>query len=217
MAASSASPVVPGASPGPNQPLFLPTRLFVLDPIPPYDPSLYIQGRDQGYGILAQKIDDMGQIPAAYDVRPINPVDDFGLLQGTVTNYFADDWSVAAAHISDTTGSIASGTGSTILNGQFPQNRAAVFWGIAIETPSTPVEVAWKFGSGANIKQVWLLQELLSFQNPRAVSRQMPVYGASDLISMILAAVAAQPIVDAFLTLWAEPQGTTITASGITA
>jgi hypothetical protein len=214
MAAASAYPVVPGASSGPNQQQFTPTRFFVLDPIPPFDPSLYIQARDVAYLLLAQKVVDMGQIPAAYDVRPINPNDDFGLLQGTVVNYFEDDWSIASSHVTDTSGDF-SGTGNQILGGQFPQNRAAVFWGVAIETPGTPFEVWWKFFSGANVKQIFLLQELLSFQNPRAVTRQVPTYGASDLISMVLGAVGAGTIVDAFLTLWAEPTATTITAGAL--
>ena len=103
------------------------------------------------------------------------------------------------------------------LSGQFPQNRAAVFWGIAIETPGTPVEVWWKFFSGANVKQIFMLQELLSFENPRAVTRQAPTYGASDLINLVLGVVANQPVVDVFLTLWAEPTATTITSGALQA
>ncbi|HTT74208.1 MAG TPA: hypothetical protein VMG99_08750 [Thermoplasmata archaeon] len=216
-ASSGAYPVVPGASPGPSQQQFAPTRYFVLDPIPPFDPSLYIQARDTAYLLLAQKVVDMGQIPSAYDVRPINPYDDFALLQGTVVDYFNDDWSIGSAHTgTDNTGSF-SGTGNQILSGQFPQNRAAVFWGIAIETPGTPYEVWWKFYSGANVKQIFMLQELLSFQNPRAVSRQVPTYGASDLINLVLGNVGSGTVVDVFLTLWAEPTATTITAGALQA
>lgn len=216
-ASSNAYPVVPGAVPGPSQSQYAPTRYFVLDPIPPFDPSLYIQARDTAYFVLAQKVVDMGQLAANYDVRPLNPYDDFALLQGTVVDHFSDDWSISSAYTgTDVTGAF-SGTGNQILSGQFPQNRAAVFWGIAIETPGTPVEVWWKFFSGANVKQIFMLQELLSFENPRAVTRQAPTYGASDLINLVLGVVANQPVVDVFLTLWAEPTATTITSGALQA
>jgi len=197
---------------GPFQAQNSPARYFVMDPIKGIDD--FRNYRDGALGLLAGKIREKGSTPATYDVRPVSPGDDLISIQAASS--YAGDWSVASGAIGST-GSSLAGAGNTIVTGTMPQDRYTVFYGTEIETPATPPEIMWKFSAGANVKSVWFLQELLGFEFPRAVTRQAPVWGPSETFTHVLYAVAAQPVVDAHLTLWAEPTGITITASTLRA
>lgn len=191
-----------------------PTRLFLMDPVKSVEE--FRTARAGAYNVLVGLIVQKGQTPAAYDVRSINPADDFSSTNFGTINYGAD-WSVAGTVIgSNTSGSVLSGL-TTVLSGTMPQDRFMDFYGTSLETPGTPPEIAWVFKSGSNVKTIWFLQDLLGYEHPRAVSRQVPAYGPSDSVTQQLAAVSASLVVDAHLTLWAEPTGTTITASNLTA
>jgi hypothetical protein len=197
-----------------------PARFFVMDPIKSID--AYMQIRDAALGLVIGKIQEKGSLPANYDVRPITPVDDFGLFTGTSPyNGYAMDWSIStgasSGQIGGTIYTSLSGAGNTIVYGTMPSDRYTAFYGTEIQTPGTPAEVYWKFTSGANIKSIWFLQDLLGFDYPRASTRQVPVWGSQEPCTHVLYTAAQQTVVDAHLTLWAEPVGTTITASNLRA
>jgi hypothetical protein len=189
-----------------------PARFFVMDPIKSIED--YERLRDGAFGILAGKMTEKGQIPQAYDVRPISPLDD--LMSISTGSSFAADWSIASSALSNVTASLSS-AGNTIVSGTMPQDRFMVIYGTEIETPGTAPEVYWKWSAGANTKSIWFLQDLFGFEYPRAVTRQVPTWGPSEPVTAICYVVAQQPVVDAHLTLWSEPNGTTITASTLRA
>ena len=193
-----------------------PSRYFVMDPIKSVDEFRNL--RDAALGLLVGKIQEVGGLPANYDVRPISPLDDFGLFQATSTaNGYAADWSILASTVAlgSTLGASLAGTGAAIINGTMPQNRFMTLYGTELQTQGTPPEVMWKFASAANVKSIWFVQDLLGFDYPRASTRQVPVWGPSEIEQHYLYAVASQPVTDVHLSLWAEPVGTTITAANL--
>ncbi len=189
-----------------------PARFFVMDHIKSID--AYQALRDGALGLIIAKMRIKGQTPAAYDVRPISPLDD--LISVSSGSSFAGDWSIASSALSNTTASLSS-AGNTIVSGSMPQDRFMVFYGTELQTPATAPEVYWKWTAGANVKSVWFLQDLFGFDLPRGSTRQAPVWGPSDNMSAVCYVVAQQPVVDAHLTLWAEPFGITITATALQA
>lgn len=193
----------------PSQSQNRPTRLFVIHPLRGLED--YFRYRELAYGNIVGKLREFGMTPASFDVRPASPADDFSGSTFT-TNAFAGDWSIAAASITVTDGKLL-GSGNSILAGTMPVNRFMVHYGVTVETQGTPPETAWVFKSGSNIKQIYQLQDILGFEHPRAVSELMPAWGSSDPITELLIAVSAQPVTDVLSTLWAEPQGTVVTAS----
>jgi hypothetical protein len=207
MSSSSSSPLV-------SQSQAAPTRYFTL--IPLRDVGDFVYFRELSYGNLVAKITGKGGIPADYDVRPFLPGDDQSQFQGSTTTNYAPDWSIAAASVTVTNG-LFSGAGNLILGGQMPQDRFFIMYGTEVQTPGTPPEIAWKFTTGSNIKTGWMLQDVLGWEYPRCATLQQPTWGPSELIGQYLIAVAAAPVVDVHYTLWAEPQGTTITASAVRA
>ena len=193
-----------------------PTRYFVL--IPLRDVGDFVYFRELGYGNLVSKITGKGGIPADYDVRPFLPGDDQSTFQGTnPATYYAPDWSITAAKAGVDTSGTFDGAGNPILTGQMPQDRFLILYGTEVQTPGTPPEIAWKFTTGSNIKTGWMLQDILGWEYPRCSTLQQPIWGPSELIGHYLITVAAAPVVDVHYTLWAEPQGTTITASSVRA
>jgi len=203
---------MPAVESGPFNSQNAPARFFVMDPIKSIDD--YQRLRDGALGILTQKLREKGQISQSYDVRPVSPLDD--LISVSTGSSFAADWSIASAALSNTTASLSS-AGNTILAGTMPQDRFMVIYGTEIQTPGTAPEVYWKFTAGANTKSIWFLQDLFGFEFPRAVTRQVPTWGPSEPCNAICYVVNQQPVVDAHLTLWAEPASTTITATTLRA
>jgi hypothetical protein len=190
-----------------------PTRYFVL--IPLRDVGDFVYYRELAYGNLVSRIVGKGGIPADYDVRPFLPADDGAQFQGSVTNNYAADWSILASAVTTTNGLFSGG--NTILTGQMPQDRFLILYGTEVQTPGTPPEIAWKFLTGSNIKTGWMLQDLLGWEYPRCGTLQQPNWGPSELITHSVVSVASAAIVDVHYSLWAEPQGTTITASSLRA
>jgi|GEM_PF-5887181 len=191
-----------------------PTRYFVLNPL--RDVGDFVYYRELAYGNLVSKITGKGGIPADYDVRPFLPGDDQSTFQGSPTTNYAPDWSILAANVTVTNGQF-DGAGNPILTGQMPQDRFLILFGTEVQTPGTPPEIAWKFTTGSNIKTGWMLQDVLGWEYPRCATLQMPTWGPSELIGQYLIAVAQAAVVDVHYSLWAEPQGTTITASSVRA
>ena len=190
------------------------SRLFVLNPVKSVEEMM--RQRDLAFANVATKMVEKGQIPAAYDVRPVSPYDDFSGNSTFTTVNYAPDWSVTAAHITDTSGSIAA-AGNTLVTGTMPQDRFLLVYGVSVETPATPSEVALMFKAGANLKNIFLLQELLGYEHPRATSSIQPAWGPSDSLTIASANVAANPTDDVLYTFWGEPTGNTITASNLRA
>jgi hypothetical protein len=194
-----------------------PTRFFGLQVVSSLGD--FYSARDVAYGMIVANIQSLGGLPANYDVRPVSPLDDFGLFQGSTTNNYAGDWTIAAAAIADTAGSLST-NGNTILNGQMPQNRWLTMYGSELLTNPPAPEIAWKFKSGMNIKSVWLVQDIWGWQDvtrPKFTTPTIPSWNPSDLISHVLYATGSRTVYDVQWTLWAEPTGTTITASNLTA
>jgi hypothetical protein len=190
-----------------------PSRYFVMDPIKSVDEFRNL--RDAALGLLVGKIQEVGGLPANYDVRPVSPLDDFNLFQSTaVASAYAADWSIVAASLTNVTASLSS-AGNAIVNGTMPQNRFLTLYGTELQTQGTPPEVMWKFASQANVKSIWFVQDLLGFDYPRASTRQVPVWGPSEISQHYVYVVASQPVTDVHLSLWAEPVGTTITAANL--
>ncbi len=204
--------MTPTISPGLIQSQGTPARIFVLDPIKSI--AEFQAARDAAFGLLIGRVQGKGSLPANYDYRPISPADDLTTANYATSANWNPDWSIGSASLSATTGSILSSE-NTILSGVQPQDRYMVFYGTDVETPGTPVEVGWVFKSGSNIKAVWLLQDILGFEHPRAIARLQPVYGPSDSVAITAAVAAQAPITDVHFTLWAEPLGTTVTAANL--
>jgi hypothetical protein len=196
-----------------------PTRVFLLDPLSEYTVEQFYLARDVAYTEVVVAIKNRSLMPSAFDVRPTNPVTDFDLLTGaSPVNNFFDDWSISSGIITNTSGDInqVNGTVNQVVGGTMPLQRFLCFWGISIET-SPPFEVFWKFFNGANVKTIWFLQELFSFPNPRATSKQIPVWGQADPIGINIGAVQAVDVFDVFYSLWAEPTATSITSGSLQA
>jgi hypothetical protein len=194
-----------------------PTRFFGLQVV--YTIDDFYQARDTAYGMMVANIDAMGGNTANYDVRPVSPIDDFGLLQGSPTNNYAGDWSISSGSISDTAGSLGT-AGNPILKGTMPQNRWLTMYGTQLLSNPPGPEIAWKFLSGANIKTIWLLQDIWGWQDvtrPKCISTTIPSWNPSDLIAHTLYATGSRIVYDVHWTLWAEPVGYTISAANLTA
>ncbi len=205
-------------STGPQVNQRTPSRFFGLTAIKTFDQ--FYQYRDSAYALVVQSIMDRKKSPAAFDTRPVTPIDDFtGKLPGVTNNYFGD-WSIAAATITDTGGSLA-GTGNTILTGTMPNDYWLCVWGTELLTATPAPEVMWSFKSGQNSKAIWFLHDLFGWEaaneRPKAVSTTMPVWGPSAPVSHIVYCTGSRIVYDVHLTIWAEPSGQTVTSVALQA
>jgi len=194
-----------------------PTRFFGLKVV--YTLDQFYEARDAAYGMTVGKILQVGGTTTNYDIRPVSPLDDFTLLQGSATNNYAGDWTIAASAITDTAGSLGT-AGNTILNGTMPQNRWLTMYGSELLTNPPGPEIAWKLKSGANVKTIWLVQDIWGWQDitrPKFTTTLLPSWNPSELINHTLYAAGSRIVYDVHWTLWAEPTGYTITASNLTA
>jgi hypothetical protein len=194
-----------------------PTRTFGTIVIKTVDD--FYTYRDAAYALTVNSIQQWGQTPAAYDVRPISPVDDFGLFTPLSTLSYSGDWSIASGALPNTGGAL-NATGNLILNGTMPQQRWMVLYGTELLTNTPAPEVMWKFSSGSNVKSIWFVQDLFgwaSIERPKLASNQIPVWGPANPCTHTLYVTGQRAVYDVHLTQWAEPTGYTITASNVTA
>ncbi len=194
-------------SPNPSQSQRKPTRMFQLHPVKSLED--YFRYRELAYGNIVGKIKEAGQTVNNYDVRPASPADDFASI---TTNNYQPDWSLLSSVITVTDGKIG-GTGNTVLSGSMPTNRFLLLYGTSIQTQGTAPEVAWVYKSGANVKNIFQLDELFGFEHPRALAELMPAWGSDDAITHNVVAVSAAAVWDVPYSYWGEVTGTTITAS----